>query len=120
MVEVLEYTLVFAITALVAGFSVVVVQGSLPVIKQTEGSAELDELSGAATTAVVEGSATIALPLTNASLSCSSGTLSLTLQGLNYTSKIGYQCSFALPHLTCLCTVVFTRGYDGLEVRVSD
>jgi hypothetical protein len=118
VVEVVEYVLVFAITALLAGFSVVVAQGSLPVLHRTQGGAEFDALTGAATSAAVEGSATVVIPLSNADISCSMGNMTFSSEGLNYTSNIGYPCSFALSGVTCVCNLVFSRGSEGLVLQV--
>ena len=119
VVEILEYVLVFAITALLAGFSVIVVQGSLPVLHQTQGGAEFDELTGAASSSEVEGNATVVVPLSDASIGCSQGVLSFSSGGLNYTSQVGYPCSFAYSGLSCLCRLVFSRDSDvvGLQVK---
>jgi hypothetical protein len=119
VVEILEYILVFAITAMMAGFSVVVVQGTLPVLHQTQGGAEFDELSGAASSAAVEGSATVVIPLSNATIGCSQGVIAFTSGGLTYTSQLGYPCSFAYSGVSCLCELVFSRDSNvvGLQVK---
>ena len=119
MVEILEYILVFAITALLGGFSVLVVQGALPVLHQTQGAAEFDELTGAASSAAIEGSATVVIPLSNASIGCSQGTMVFSSGGLSYRSPLEYPCSFAYSGLSCLCRLVFSRNSDvvGLQVE---
>lgn len=119
MVEILEYTLVFAITALLAGFSVVAVQGSLPVLHQTQNGAEFDELSGAASSAAVVGSSTVVIPLSDATIGCSQGVITFSSGGLNYSSQVGYPCSFAYYGVSCLCKLVFSRNADvvGLQVE---
>jgi hypothetical protein len=118
VVEILEYLLVFAITAMMAGFSVVVVQDSLPVLHQTQGGAEFDELSGAATSAAVAGSATVVMPLSDASIGCSQGVIAFSAGGLNYTSRLGYPCNFSFSGVTCLCQLVFSRDSDAVELQV--
>jgi len=119
MVEIIEYALVFGITALMAGFSVVVVQGSLPVLHQTQGQAEFDELRGAAGSAAIQGSATVVLTLSNASIACSAGVIEFSSGGLSYSSELGYPCSFAYSGISCVCKVAFsqTTGVLGVQVQ---
>lgn len=118
MVEILEYILVFAITAALAGFSVLVLQGSLPVLDQTQGRSEFNELSGAATVAAVGGSAELVLPLDNASIGCSQGGLTFSSGGLNYDSPLGYPCDFGYAGLSGTCKLEFTREVDALALEV--
>ena len=118
MVETLEYILVFGITAVLAGFSVLVVQGSLPVLHETQNEAEFDELTGAANSAAVEGSAMVQMPLSNASIDCSQGIMAFSSGGLSYTSHIGYPCSFAYAGVSCLCKLIFTQNSDVLDLKV--
>ncbi len=120
MVEILEYVLVFGITALLSGFSVLVVQGSLPVLHQTQNGAEFDELTGAATSAYVEGNSTVVVPLSDASVGCSQGIMTFSSGGLNYTSHVGFACSFAYSGVSCLCKLVFSRNSDVLGLQVEN
>ena len=120
MVEILEYVIVFAVTALLSGFSVLVVQGSLPVLRQTQNGAEFDELTGAATSADLEGTSTVVMPLSDASIGCSQGIMTFSSGALNYTSQVGFACSFAYSGVTCLCKLVFSRNSDVLGLQVEN
>ena len=116
--EILEYTLVFAVTVMLAGFSVLVLQGSLPALHQTQAGAEFQEVTGAVGSAAVDGSSTISIPLSNASISCSQGVISFHEGGESYSSTLGYPCEFAYGGVSCLCKLVFTEESQVLELRV--
>ncbi len=118
MVELVEYLLVFGVTAVIAGFSVAVFGGFLPTLHQTQSQAELDQIAGAAGLAAENGSASLVLPLDNASISCAGDVVSLSAGGQTYSSSIGASCSFSYSGLSGVCNLVFTRsdGRIGLEV----
>ncbi|MDA4122960.1 MAG: hypothetical protein OK456_07265 [Thaumarchaeota archaeon] len=118
MVEILEYALVFAVTSVLAGASILVVQGALPILHQTQGHAEFDELDGAAASAALRGNDTIVMPLAGASIACTVGVLDFSTGGLNYSSSLGYPCSFSYSGLTCTCQLVFTRESMGISLEV--
>ena len=118
MVEILEYVLVFAVTASISGFSVVILSGSLPILGQSQVHAQLDEISGAAGLAELKGNSSVVLPLSNASISCSGGVVSLSSGGSDYSTNVGYPCHFGFTGLTCLCTLTFTRGEGELQLKV--
>jgi hypothetical protein len=119
MVEIMEYILVFAVTATLAGFSLLVLQGSLPVLDKTQGQSEFNQLSGAAGVAAIEGSSELVLPLSNASVGCSSGTISFSSGGLSYSSYIGYPCDFGYAGLSGVCKFVFSRATDEVSLQVA-
>lgn len=119
MVEVVEYLLVFAITAAVAGFSVVVFNSSLPAIRQTQGDAQASQISGAIELAAANGDATLVLPLSNATISCSGGAVDLVTGGQTYVSGVSTGCGFSVSGLTCECDLYFSRGPDGVGMEVS-
>jgi hypothetical protein len=118
VVELLEYTLVFAVSVMLAGFSVLVLQNSLPSLHQTQSGAEFQEISGAAGSAAVDGTSTITIPLSNASISCSQGVMSFHDGGLSYSSTLGYPCNFDYGGVSCLCKLVFTQDSQVLELQV--
>jgi hypothetical protein len=117
LVEIVEYLLVFGVTAAVAGFSVFVFGGSLPTLHQTQAQADLDQIAGAAGLAAENGSATLVLPLSDASLSCSSSAIAFSTGGNSYTAAIGASCSFSASGLDGLCTLVFSRSPEGVEME---
>jgi hypothetical protein len=120
MVELMEYLLVFGVTAALAGFSVLTFSGFLPALHQTQGQSELEQVAGAAELAAQNGSATIVLPLTNATVSCESGTMTLHTAGTDYSSSIGADCGFSVTGLNGLCKLVFTRTASGVTMEAQD
>lgn len=120
MVEIIEYLLVFGVTAAVAGFSLVVLGGFVPTIDHTEGQAVVDRIAAAATTASQNGSSSVSLYLSDASISCSAGSVVLTEGGQQYTSDaIGPLCTFSASGLDGACTITFIRTGEGLDLEVS-
>jgi hypothetical protein len=118
LVELMEYLLVFGVTAALAGFSVMTFSGFLPALHQTQGQSEVEQLAGAAELAAQNGSATIILPLANATVSCSAGLLSLQTAGMGYSSSIGAACAFRATGLNGLCKLVFARTETGVTMEV--
>ncbi len=118
MVELIEYVLVFAVTVSLSAFSILILGGSLPIMDQTQAKAQMDEIAGAASLAALNGNATVILPLSGASISCSQGILRFSSGGSNLSTAVGYPCSFNLDGVSCLCTLAFSRGPDGLELKV--
>ncbi len=118
MVELIEYVLVFGLTVSLSAFSILILNGSIPSLDQNQSKAQMDEVAGAAGLAALDGNATIVLPLSDASLSCSQGVLSLSSGSSNLSSSVGYPCSFHLDGVSCLCTLFFTRSQDGLQLKV--
>jgi len=114
----MEYMLVFGVTAVLAGFSVMVFGGSLPALHQTQDQSELDQIAGAAGLAAENGTATLVLPLTNATISCSNGVIELSTGGTTYASGIGASCGFTLTGLNGICKLVFTRSANGIGLEV--
>lgn len=119
MVELVEYLLVFGVTAAIAGFSVAVFGGFVPTLHQTQSQAELDQMADAAGLAAENGTASLILPLDNASISCAGAVLSFSAGGQTYSSSIGSSCSFSYDGLSGVCTLIFTRSDSqiGLEVE---
>jgi len=118
MVELIEYVLVFGLTVSLSAFSILILSGSIPSLDQNQAKAQMDEMAGAAGLAALNGNATVVVPLSDATIACSQGTLSLSAGGSNLSSPIGYPCSFRLDGVSCLCTLVFTRSQDGLLLKV--
>lgn len=119
MVELIEYLLVFGVTAAVAGFSVVVFGGFLPTLHETQSQAELDQIADAAGLAAQNGSASLVLPFDNASISCVGGVITFSTGGDTYSSSVAVSCDFSYAGLNGICNLVFTRldGMVGLEVE---
>jgi hypothetical protein len=110
MVELIEYILVFGISLGVAGVGIALVNGMAPGLNQMVSASQSEQVAGAARIAVVEGqNVTLLLPLTNATISCASGFLSVAINGPAQTYQLGYPCSFAFEALTGQCNLVFSE-----------
>jgi hypothetical protein len=118
VVELIEYLLVFGVTASLAGFSILVFGGFLPTLHQTQGQAELDQIAGAAGLAAQNGSAGLVLTMNNASVACSGDVVQLSTGGATFTTSIGASCDFSASNLNGVCKLVFTRTEAGVGMEV--
>ena len=120
MVEIVEYLLVFGVTASLAGFSLLVFGGFLPTIQHTQGQTQVDQMAGAAALAAENGNASLVLPLVNASLTCSQGVFQLSEGGQQYgSSNVGISCDFTVTGLNGICRLTFTRVDTGVTLEVT-
>lgn len=119
MVELIEYLLVFAVTASLAGFSILVFGGFLPTLHQTQAQTELDQIAGAVGLAAQNGSSALVMTMDDASISCSGGVVQLSTGGATYSTSIGASCSFSASNLSGVCKLVFTRTEDGVTMEAS-
>ncbi|MGA2666158.1 MAG: hypothetical protein ABSF83_14555, partial [Nitrososphaerales archaeon] len=92
--------------------------GSLPVLSQSQASAQMEEISGAASLAALRGNATVVVTLSDASLSCSEGVIAFSSGSSTLTSQTGDPCDFRFTGVSCLCTLVFSQTEDGLSLKV--
>jgi|HubBroStandDraft_6_1064221.scaffolds.fasta_scaffold1060820_1 hypothetical protein len=120
MVELIEYVIVFGISMGVAGASVMLVNGALPGLKEVGAASTSDQVAGAARLAAIEGrNVTLLLPLQNSSVSCSAGSLSVSVNGGSRAYDVGLPCSFDYEGLNGPCTLVFSAPADALELLVA-
>ena len=120
MVELIEYVLVCAISAGVAGASVLLVNGAMPGLTQIESVSKSDQIAGAARIAVVEGrNVTVFLPLQQASIECADGNLSVSEAGTPRVYSVGFPCSFDFPSLNGECTFVFSAPANSLDLEAA-
>ncbi len=120
MVELIEYIIVFGISAGVAGASVVVVNWAMPGLGAAAAMSKSDQVAGAARIAVVEDkSVTLVLPLQGSSISCAAGSLSVSLDGRSQAYEVGFPCSFDFQGLNGACTLVFSPAADSLRLGVT-
>jgi hypothetical protein len=120
MVEIIEYVLVFGITASLAAASIAIVSGAMPGLNEVAGASASDQIAGAARIAAVEGrNVTVLLPLQGASLSCDGGSLSVTVDGQTREYGVGFPCSFEYGGLTGACALTFSAPSDSLGLEVS-
>jgi hypothetical protein len=120
MVELIEYVMIFGISAGVAGASVMLVNGAMPGLNQVASASKADQIAGAARIAVVEGrNVTLLLPLAGSSVSCAAGSLSVSVGGDPRAYDVGSPCSFDFRGLSGECTLVFSAPADALDLEVS-
>ena len=120
MVELIEYVIVFGISVGLAGACVALVEGAMPGLNQVASASKADQIAGAARIAAVEDSSvTLVLPLQDSSVSCSAGSLSVSVGGDPQSYGIGYPCSFDYQGLNGTCDLVFSAPAAALELGVT-
>ena len=120
MVELIEYVIVFAISAGVAGASVMLVDAALPGLNAMASAATSDQLGGAARIAVVEDrNVTLLVPLSDAGVSCAGGSFSVSIGGESRAYQVGFPCSFDFQGLNGACTMVFSAPAQALQLEVT-
>lgn len=120
MVELIEYVLAFAISAGVAGASVMLVNGAMPGLDQVAAASKADQVAGAARLAVVEArNVTLLLPLKDSSISCAEGSLVVAAGGAPQSYSLGFPCSFSFQGLSGTCNLVFSAPTDSLLLEVT-
>jgi hypothetical protein len=120
MVELIEYIIVFGISVGVAGASVMLVDGALPGLNEVAAASTSDQVAGAARIAVIEDrNVSLLLPLKDSSVSCSAGSLSVSINGDSRTYAVGLPCSFGFQGLDGSCTLAFSAPADALELAVT-
>ncbi|MDG7020929.1 MAG: hypothetical protein JRN23_03245 [Nitrososphaerota archaeon] len=111
MVELIEYVLVFAVSAGVAGAGLAVVGGAMPGLEQVSYASVADQIGAAASLAVAQGrSVSVVVPLADATVACDSGTLSVTEGGSTRDYALYFPCSFDLRGLDGDCTLDFSSA----------
>jgi hypothetical protein len=119
LVELIEYVIAFGISAGVAGASVMLVNGALPGLAQVASQSGADQIASAARIAAIEGrNVTILLPLHGSSISCSGGSLSVTMNGAARVYQVGFPCSFDYEHLSGSCSLGFSAPGGSLRLEV--
>jgi hypothetical protein len=120
VVELVEYVIVFAVSAGVAGACVMLVQGAVPGLEQVAAVSRSDQLADAARLSVLEGkNVTLLMPLQDASVSCAGGSLSVSDGGGSNGYQVGYPCSFDYRGLNGTCTLVFSAPASSLLLEAT-
>ncbi len=120
VVELIEYVIVFGISAGVAAASVAVVTGAAPGFDQVAAASKADQVAGAARLAWMGGgNVTVVLPLREASVSCQHGVLSTTIDGEQREYVLSLPCSFESTGLTGDCILEFSASHGSLMLEVS-
>jgi hypothetical protein len=120
MVELIEYIIVFGISAGVATASVMLVDGAMPGLNEVASVSKSDQVAGAARIAVLQGAnVTLLLPLQDSSVSCAAGSLSVSFGNESRAYEMGFPCSFDFQGLNGACTLVFSAPADSLRLGVT-
>jgi hypothetical protein len=100
LVEVLEYTLVFAISSGLAASGFVLLQGYYPLVSQITTRSEFSQIANSAELALVNNAnKTLFVHLNSVSISCRGNLLSLSSPDASYSSALNGYCSFVTPTL---------------------
>jgi hypothetical protein len=120
MVELIEYVIVFGISAGVAGASVMLVNAALPGLNSVAAASASDQVAGAARIAVVEDrNVTLLVPLRDSGVSCAAGSLSVSTNGETRSFDVGFPCSFDFQGLNGACTLFFSAPAGSLQLAVT-
>ncbi len=118
MVELLEYVIVFGISAGVAGASVMLVNSAMPGLNEVAAASKSDQIADAARLAVVEGrNVTLLLPLRTSSIACAAGDLAVSVDGADRAYPLGFPCSFSFKGLNGACSLLFSAPSDSLSLE---
>jgi hypothetical protein len=114
----MEYLLVFGVTVAIAGFSVAVFGGTIPIVHDVQGQQDADQIAAAAGLAAVNGTSSLVIPLDGANVTCSGETVHLTGEGGIFTSPTDSPCSFTAVDLNCVCSLEFSEGSYAVTMEV--
>lgn len=120
MVELVEYAVIFGISAGIAGASVMLVTGALPGLEQVAAASTSDQIAGAARLAAVEGrNVTVLLPLHDTSVDCGGGSLKVTTGGMSREDETPLPCSFDFQTMSGECGLAFSVRQGSLTMGAS-
>ena len=118
MVELLEYSLVFLASSMLVGFSMAIASSYQGASQAIEARAALSSLSGAAWEAVEHGGSNVTLSLTNSTITCAGGVLTLTSGSFTGREDLPARCGFSFVGLGGWHTFGFTFDSGRLELTV--
>ncbi len=119
MVEILEYSLVFLASSMLAGFSIVALSSYAGYLRHAEDQGAFSALSGAAADAAENGNSSLTLSLADASLSCSEGVFSLSSPSFSASVMLPVACDFEYAGLDGSYGFNFTVESGTLSLAVS-
>ncbi len=116
LAEIVEYILGFAISTSLAVFSIFALSGAAPILARFISNSGHAQVVDAARQAVLANTTrSVSLNLSDTSIVCSHGLLTVTGGSGNYSSEIGSDCSFTIAGLSGTHTLTF--AYDGRQLR---
>jgi len=119
MVELIEYIIVFGVSAGLAGASVMLVGQAMPGLNEIASTSKSDQLAAAARISIAEGrNVTLLLPVQDSSIACAQGTMTVSMAESTATYALAYPCSFEYFDLTGACNFQFASPADSLELGV--
>jgi len=119
LTEILEYALVFLVSALVASASVGFYSAYASALAGSRGVVDFSSLDSSALASIKQGVSSVTISVSNATIECYAGTLSLLSPTYNASANIPAGCSFQDDRLTGTHTFIFTSedGQLGVVVR---
>ncbi len=119
MVEVLEYTLAFAISSGLAASGFVLLQGYYPLVSQMTMRSEFSQIANTAELALLnDANETIFVNLNSALISCRANLLSLSSPDASYSTALNGYCNFSSPTLNGQHSLTFIPNHGTLMLRV--
>ena len=116
MVELIEYVIVFGISAGAAGAALMLVHGMVPGLNAVAAASESDQIAGAARIAVAQDrNVTLLLPLHDASVSCQDGELTVSTDENSRSYSLYYPCHFQSPGLSGDCSLAFFVQQESIQ-----
>jgi hypothetical protein len=119
MSQVLEYVLVFAVSAVVGVAAIAPLGAFLGEMRGLAAPAAFSEILSAARRTVQSGvTTTVSENLRNGTLSCGDAILTLSQGGKYYSSSVGLPCAFSVLGPDRPILLSFTRDMGTLRLRV--
>lgn len=119
MVEVMEYTIAFAISSGLAASGFLLLQGYYPLITQMTSRSEFSQIANTAELALLnDANKTIFVNFYSASISCSANLLSVSSPNVSYSAALNGHCSFSSPTLNGEHSLTFIAKQGNLTLRV--
>jgi hypothetical protein len=118
MAEVLEYSLVFLLSLVMAGSSILISSSFISDSRGLQNRAAFSGLTDAAWRAVEQGNADDSITLATATISCTDGNMSLSSPYYSASVSLPVGCDFGFPQVegTRQIEFSFSNGRLGLEV----
>ncbi len=119
MVEILEYTLAFAISTGLAASGFMLLQGYYPLVSQMTMRSEFSQIANTAELALLNDvNETIYVNLNSALISCRANLLSLSSPYASYSTTLNGFCNFSSPSLNGRHSLTFIPNHGSLMLRV--
>ncbi|HXW37265.1 MAG TPA: hypothetical protein VEJ36_05125 [Nitrososphaerales archaeon] len=119
MTEVIEYSLVVALSMVMVVFSLGFFGSYSSQISYSEDRADFASISTVAMTSLEHGSSSVTLGLSGAVVACVEGELTFTSPRYNGSASLPTDCDFRTGVLTGVYTLSFVSSGPGTQIEVS-